>query len=668
MTDAPTEREEEGAWAKLRRRKVVQWSLAYVAGAWLLLQVIGFAADTIDWPRQIQQFASIGLAAGLPVVLVVAWYHGDRGQQRVSGAELAILSVLLALGGGALWLYGQRYTQVPTASAPPAAPTAAQGSSVASDGERPSIAVLPLVDMTATGGNAYLGDGLSDELSAQLSDIPGMRVAARTSAFEFKGKNIDVRKIGEALGVRYVLEGSVRRDGDNLRVTVQLIDASSGYHVWSEKYDRLWRDVIAVQDDISRNVANALKIVLTPEAAQRLKRGEVTNLKAYDRYLAGISALRHSSDQSQLNIALEMFRQAQQLDPGLPQAYAGLCRAGVEKYYWTSAASDVRDADAACRKALEIDPSLKETEIALGRLYVKSGRSEQAEAIYRGLVARYPQDADVRMGLGRALAAQKKNEEAERSFRTAIDLEPTYSRAHAALGGFLYSTGRAAEATEVYRRVTELVPGSAGAFSNLGSALFMQTRLEEAAEAFEKSIAIEPSFDARSNLGTLYYYLGRFPEAAQLFASAEALAPLNHVVVGNRADALWLVPGRRAESRQVYERAIVLVEEALKVDPVDAGMWAQLAHYSGRAGHPDREKEALLRAELLGPGDMYVHVYIATCEADRGNAAAAAKAMSRAEELGYPRKLLEADPILRPVLSRVPKRSSGGGVSSPSGG
>jgi TolB-like protein len=120
-----------------------------------------------------------------------------------------------------------------------------------------SVAVLPLVDMTPGGGNEYLGDGFAEEISAQLAQIPGLRVAARTSAFEFKDKSLDVRKIGQALGVHHVLEGSVRRDGDKLRVTVQLIDAANGYHVWAGSYDKDWSDVISIQDNISQSIARA---------------------------------------------------------------------------------------------------------------------------------------------------------------------------------------------------------------------------------------------------------------------------------------------------------------------------------------------------------------------------------------------------------------------------
>jgi len=670
MTDTPTERAHEGAWARLRHHKVVQWTLAYGAAAYTLLHVVEMLSGALEWPHVIVRVVTLLLLLGLPVATTLAWFHGHKAQQRVSGPELALLTLLLVAAGAVLWILGRPVHERTTARVATQAP--APGAREAPAWQRPddkSLAVLPLVDMTPTGGNAYFGDGLSEELSAQLARIPGVRVSARTSAFEFKGKNVDVRRIGEALGVRYVLEGSVRRDDNRLRVTVQLIDSDNGYHVWAETYDREWRDVIAVQEDISRKVAYALKIVLTPEAERRLRHGQVTNLDAYDRYLAGASALRQAGGQAQLNIAVEEFRQALQLDPGLAQAYAGLCQAGIRKYYWTSVNSDVAAAETACRQALEIDPTLKETEIALGNLYLRSGRQEQAEAIFRGLVQRFPNDAEVQVGLGRSLAHQHRNSEAEQAFRTAVDAEPGYWAGYMALGNFLmYEAARTAEATEVYRRATQLAPGNAGALNNLGAALIFQQRLEDAAAAFEKSLAIEPSFDARSNLGTVYYALGRYEDALRQYESAEALAPLDPTMVGNRADALWMVPGRRGESKRVYQRAIDLLGDPLKLDPTNAVLWAQLAHYCSRAGQSECAAEGQVRAEALGQQDGTAQFVLAGYYAERGDDPAAIRAMLRAEKLGVPRAWIESDLSLRRLVPRLPTSPSAEGRSAREGG
>jgi TolB-like protein/Tfp pilus assembly protein PilF len=506
--------------------------------------------------------------------------------------------------------------------------------------------------MTPGGGNAYLGDGFAEEISAQLSQVPGLRVAARTSAFGFKDRNLDVRRIGEALGVHHVLEGSIRRDGDKLRVTVQLINASSGYQVWAGTYDETWADAIAVQDDISRKIAQGLEVVLTPDAENKLRRAGVTSLEAYDSYLAGVSALRASSDLSQLAKAEGLFSKALSLDPALSRAYAGLCEVALKRYSRTSATAEVVVAEKACRKALELEPSREETEMALARLYLDSGRSEQAEAVYGGLAAGRPDDADVFIGLGYAYLEQGQREDAERSLRKAIEVEPGYWQAHSALGNYFFRLGRAEDAIGAYRKATELAPGSASAFSNLGAALLLAVRLDEAAAAFEKSLAIEPSRSALTNLGILYYFLGRFPEAVTQYESAERIASDDQQVAGALADALWQMPGRRTDAVHQYQRAATLAEDALKVNPSHAVTWAQLGFYSGRAGDQSRAARALARAEALGDDENYVYYYVALAASDRKDRAAAEAGIERALKLGYPRKLLEADPVLKSLLPR----------------
>lgn len=199
-----------------------------------------------------------------------------------------------------------------------------------------------------------------------------------------------------------------------------------------------------------------------------------------------------------------------------------------------------------------------------------------------------------------------------------------------------------------------LVPGNASALNNLGAALLLNEQLDEAARTFEKSLAIEPTRSAHANLGTLYYYQGRFPEAVREYESAQALASDDHGVVSALADALWQVPGRRPDAVRLYQRACVLAKAALKVDPTDAAVWAQLAYYEGRAGNRDAAAGTLVRAELLGEKNMYAQIYIALTHADRNNRSAAVEAIARAELLGYSKKLLLADPQLGPL---TPKKS-----------
>jgi TolB-like protein/Flp pilus assembly protein TadD/DNA-binding winged helix-turn-helix (wHTH) protein len=638
--------------SELQRRKVFKVLSAYLVGIFIVLQVAQTTFQPLHLPDWWMTALTIVAVTGIPIVGVLAWSYeitpggivldsGDtarvplpRPRRALAPWLVAGVALMAGVTGVAWWRsIGNQVDHAVEAV----------------EAAQRSVAVLPLVDMTAGGKSGYIGDGFAEEISAQLAQVPGMRVAARTSAFEFKGRSVDVRKIGAALGVRNVLEGSVRRDDDKLRVTVQLIDTVTGYHVWAATYDRNWADVIAIQDEISRSITQALDLVLTPQAERDLKRKGVSNLDAYDAYLAGASALRAAGTLSGLDKAGELFRKALELDPGMARAYAGLCEVGLIRYDRTRATGEVTAAEALCRKALKLEPERAETEMALGRLYLASGRHEQAEAIFSGLVASRPLDANARMGLAEALENEGRRAEAEQSYLKAVQIDPGYWRAHNVLGNFLLHSGRIPASIVEYRKSAALAPGNASAINNLGAALLMDGRLEEAVRTFEKSLAMEPTRSAYTNLGTLYYYQKRFPEAVREYESAEALASSDHSVVSALADALWQVPGRRKEAVALYERACALAESALKVDPTEASTWAQLAYYRGRTGDADAAAHALARAEGLGEQDMYAQVYIALTHADRGDRAAAVEAIARAEKVGYPRQLVLADPQLGPL-------------------
>jgi len=284
VTDAPAERAAENIWTSLRRRKVVQWGLAYAAGAWALLEVLGFATDAFAWPAITKPLAMLGLAVGLPIVVALAWYHGDRGQQRVTGHELAVLTLLLFLGGGLLWLYAKR--SAPTASTVAAvnpAPT------LAATDARPSIAVLPFENRSREADDVFFVDGIHDDILTQLSKVSALRVISRTSVEQFRDTKLPMKAIAEQLGVARILEGGVQRAGERVRIHVQLIDAASDAHLWAKKYARelTAANIFAIQTEIATAIAGELKATLTPAERARAKIVPTQNLAAWEAYQLG---------------------------------------------------------------------------------------------------------------------------------------------------------------------------------------------------------------------------------------------------------------------------------------------------------------------------------------------------------------------------------------------
>ena len=296
----------------LKQRKLVQWAIAYIAAAFALLQGIDIVAQQFGWPEGVRRGITIVLVVGLLVTLVLAWYHGERGAQRVSGTELLILSVVLIVGGGFLWRFAG-------ASRSPDNKAAAQPNASQSVFSANSIAVLPFVNMSEDKANEFFSDGISEELLNVLSKVAQLQVAARTSSFSFKGKQTDVPEIARQLHVANVLEGSVRKSGDQVRITAQLIRAAEGYHLWSETYDRKLDDIFKIQDEIAGQVVKQLKVTLLG-AAPTVR---PTDPKAYALYLQAEQLGRQFNAEA-FTRSDALFRQVIEIDPLYTPAYVGL--------------------------------------------------------------------------------------------------------------------------------------------------------------------------------------------------------------------------------------------------------------------------------------------------------------------------------------------------------
>ena len=294
MTDTPTEREEGGGWAKLRRRKVVQWGLAYAACGWGFLQGLEYVSEAFSWPEQLRQVAIIALLVGLPIVAVIAWYHGDRGEQRITGTELFIIALLCLVGGAIFWRYERAAETTrkpePAVSAAPARPAADQA----------SVAVLPFVALSSGVDDGYFADGLSEEIINALSALPELLVTARTSSFHFKGRDVPVPEIAATLGVAHVVEGSVRRSGESVRITAKLIRATDGFQLWSETYDHSLGDSFAVQTRIAESVAEALGVLLDGRRHSVMDAVGVRDVESFVAFQRGVQFFDRAHNQGPL--------------------------------------------------------------------------------------------------------------------------------------------------------------------------------------------------------------------------------------------------------------------------------------------------------------------------------------------------------------------------------
>ena len=470
----------------------MQWGIAYVAGAWALLEVLGFAADAFAWPAVVKPLAMLGLVLGLPVVVTLAWYHGERDQQRVTGQELAILTVLLLIGGGVLWWYADRRADTPVATA-----TSAPTPSLATDG-RPSIAVLPFDNRSKLEDDAFFVDGIHDDILTQLSKVSALKVISRTSVERFRDTKLPLQDIAQQLGVTSILEGGVQRAGNRVRIHVQLIDAASDGHLWAESYDRelTAANIFAIQSEVASAISGALKAALTPAEQARVAAIPTRNLQAWESYQLGKQRMAKRTSTSLVD-AEAFFKNAIDLDPEFALAYVGLSDSLMLQTSYSDAPRDATlvKAETAAAKALELDPKLAEAWASSAQVARHSDQFDRAETMYR----------------------------------RAIDLNPNYATAHQWFSGLLTIRGRLDEALSYAETAAALDPLSAIINYNLGSILELSGRFAEAEPRYRRAVAIDPAMPVGySSIGLLEAYaLNRFADAVPFLKKAGDLDPGN---------------------------------------------------------------------------------------------------------------------------------------------
>jgi TolB-like protein/Flp pilus assembly protein TadD len=658
--------------AQLQQRRVTRVAAIYAAAAWALLQVADVMFPIIGLSEAAITMVLFLALAGFPVSLVLGWVFDfspsgirhtpdseiDRQVERLrlTPARVAAIAASLLLFVAVAYLYLERLGEnrqsllseqeatAPGVEVTPVTPYAIE------TGARPSIAVLPFLNFSDIPDMEYFGDGLAEEILNLLAKLDELNVAARTSSFYFKDKSYDIPTIAQHLRVRYVLEGSVRHSGDRVRVTAQLIDASNGYHLWSETYDRDPANIFSLQDEISREVVDSLQLLLSSESRKLLERRQGIDPDAYDFYLRGRDYLRKPGDSMALQSAGNMFRRALEMSPDYAEAHAGLCDTLLKQYAVEFEKALFSDAENACQRALELDSSSSAVHIALGNLYRYSGQFTLAEREFNRALSLKPTAVDAYTGLAGALLAQEKRALAEQTLVHAIELDPNNWAASMAMGHYLFNAGRPEEAIPYYERIDNLMPESNAAANNLGSAYFLMGRYEEAAASWEKALQGKPEADLYANLGSSYFFLGRYDQAASHYKKAVEIAPESFENRGNLADAYRHAPSRSDLAPAVFEQAIELAEQHIQINPSDAVAIAMLAHYQACLGRRAQALNNIDLARELAQKDMFVYYFSATALCALNERDEALGAVRQALSLGYPMHMVEADAGLSCLL------------------
>jgi serine/threonine protein kinase/tetratricopeptide (TPR) repeat protein len=383
-----------------------------------------------------------------------------------------------------------------------------------------SVAVLPFTNMSNDADNEYFTDGMAEEIINALNKVQSLRVAARTSSFAFKGKNEDVGEIGKKLKVSTVLEGSLRKMGNRLRITAQLVNVADGYHLWSERYDREMEDVFAIQDDISQAIVKALKVILTEGEKKQIEKVRVENVAAYDYYLRGRQY--YQIHRKSLEYARQMFNRAVEADPEYARAYAGVADTCSLLYmYYDAREFNLKQADYASAKALELEPDLAEAHVARGLAVSLSKRFEEAESEFEQAMKLDPKLFEAAYWYGRALEAEGRFEEAVKLYERAQVLRPEdyqapsfLAQAYRALGMTDESNAAARRAIRLLQERLELNPSDARAANLLAATYATMGETEKAVDYSDRSLAIDPD-DAMLlyNVCCTYTRIGRYDDA-----------------------------------------------------------------------------------------------------------------------------------------------------------
>jgi adenylate cyclase len=457
---------------EIRRRRVFRVAVVFLVVGWIVIQVAGATFGPLGLPDWSLKLVIMLVALSFVLACALAWTYDltTRGIERT----------------------------------PPAAAVAAP---VPEHAPEASVAILPFADLSEAHDQDYFCDGLAEEILNALAAISGMRVASRTSSFRFRNGNADAREIGKALNVAAIMEGSVRKAGEQVRVTAQLIDAGNGYHLWSENFDRRLEDIFAIQEEIARSVARALRVSLkTPEVLD-IGRNAPSNVRAYEFYLRG-RQMQVLKSTVTWHSAPEMFRRAIELDPDYAQAHAGLADALVGLLLWRLARpEDVLDeALTASKRALELAPDLAEAHVARANTLSLAGENDKATAEFERAIVLNPELYEAHYYFARHCQGNGEHARALDEFEAAHRARPDEFQALTLATNAAEALGGKARADDIARRALKLALAEAQADPENGRALYLAAGLQARLGDFEGGRRnVEAALRLRpDDFGTLY--------------------------------------------------------------------------------------------------------------------------------------------------------------------
>jgi TolB-like protein len=451
---------------ELKRRKVFKVGAAYLVVAWVAVQAASIGFPAFDAPPGALRIFILVIFLGFPISLVFAWAFDvtPEGVKAEGGAGNKRF-LLVAAGLAALafvWYFKGQPAYLDGAAKPGQAAVAAAGKP-ALPINRKSIAVLPVVNMSADKDQEYFSDGISEEILNALAQVKDLKVAGRTSSFQYKGKDKDLRAVGQALGVAHILEGSVRKQGDKVRITAQLVQTADGFHLWSETYDGDLKDVFELQERIARSITDKLQVILQGDQVQRLVEAPTRDTAAYSLFLQA-TQIFNRRDGARFPAAIAQLEEALRLDPKFARAHARMAaiQALAANYDPSVHESAARAVEEHARKATELDPRLAEPHAALGALYSRQRRYVEAFETSQRALSLDASDVTAHFWHATLLCATGYLARCDAELDRVLEIDPRMPNALAWRGREYVRTGELDKAERVLRLSEELGLAHAG--------------------------------------------------------------------------------------------------------------------------------------------------------------------------------------------------------------
>lgn len=645
--DAPEPRQpSDSLWDKLKHRNVVRVSIAYAAVSWLLLQFAQIAFEALAFPNWAMRIFVVVIGIGFLVAVVIAWVYqvvpensdGRAGegrrkdrwlQQTVDLGIIAVLAIAVGLLAYRQFILKPVFDDLPTVEL--RAPSAH------------SVAVLRFENL---GTDSRFSDGLAENLLHMLARLPELNVPSRSTTWEIGDTEPDLVKVAERLRVRYVLEGSVQQQKDDIRVFAQLIDGKTGNHVWSRNYTEplTANGFFGTQDEIAEQVVDQIQVTLSDKSQSRVRRASTENTDALEHYLTGREFLRNPSSPENLDAAVVAFENAVAFDAEYAEAYAGLCEAQLGLYRLNFDSARYPIAKDACIQAAEIDDGLPEVHLAIGMLYRYAGRYDEAELQLKKALEISPNTSFILEELGRTYRSASRLTEAETTFQSAIVAEPESWSVYKSMGNFLYRTGRYEEALPYYRQVLVLRPDDTAGWNNFATTKLMLGDFDDANLAYNRAINDDPGRYTYKNYGNSLYYAADYEKSVEIYRLALDLNDQDYRVWQSMATSMLRAGAPAEQVNDAYTTSIELARKMLEINPDDPETLSVISVAYARSGQDELARESLRRVAEVGWENPNVSYFVALAYHLLDEHTTAVRELERAVLMGFPMPLISEDP------------------------